>query len=117
MGGRCPQNPLVHSGENHPLGAPGLRIWGDVKFRADAVMGGEVKGSVTGTDKIIVTGGTVVTGAVEGSEIRVQGEVHGGVAGRGLVWIGPQAKVKMGCRAKALRIEPGAEFRGELQVG
>jgi len=107
----------VHFGENHPPGDPGLRIWGDVKFRADAVIGAEVKGSVTGTDKIIVTRGTVVAGAVEGSDIRVQGEVQGGVAGRGQVWIGSQAKVKVGCRAKSLRIEPGAEFRGELQIG
>ena len=95
----------------------GLQIWGDVKLRADAVIGVEVKGNVTSTDKIIVTEGTVIAGAVEGSDVWIQGEAHGGVAGRGQVRIGPKAKVKVGCRAKALRIDPGAEFRGELQVG
>ena len=63
----------------------GLRIWGDVKFRGDAVIGVEVKGNVTGTDKIIVAEGTVVSGSVEGSDVRILGEAHGGVAGQGQV--------------------------------
>ena len=95
----------------------GLQIWGDVKFREDAVVAAHVKGGVTGAGRIIVKEGAVVTGALEGSDLRVQGEVQGGVVGRGQVWIGSQAKVKLRCHGQSLRIEPGAEFRGELQVG
>ena len=88
-----------------------------MKFGADAILRGEVKGSVIGREKVIVTEGTVVTGAVEGSDVRVDGEVHGGVVARGRVWIGPRAKVKVRITGRALRIEPGAECKGELQVG
>lgn len=120
--GRSPQNPPV-SHETSPkietanLAEKGLQIWGDVKFRADAVIQATVKGSVIGSEKVIVTEGTIVTGRVDGSDVRIEGEAQGGVEARGHVWLGSKAKVKVRCRGKAVRIEPGAEFRGELQVG
>ena len=95
----------------------GLQIWGDVKFREDAVIGAHVKGDVKGASRVIVKQGAVVTGALEGSDLRIQGEVQGGVVGRGHVWIDSKAKVKLRCHSRSLRIEPGAEFRGDLQVG
>ena len=36
---------------------------------------------------------------------------------KGKVWLGPKSKVKMRCLGRELRIEPGAEFKGELQMG
>lgn len=95
----------------------GLQIWGDVRFKSDAVIRADVKGNVAGAEKIIVAEGTVVMGSVAGSDVRIEGEAHGGVEARGRVWLGPRAKVKLRCHGKAIRIEPGAEFRGELQVG
>lgn len=95
----------------------GLQIWGDVKFRADAVIRAGVKGSVVGIERVMVAPSAVVTGSVEGSDVRIEGEVHGGVTARGQVWFGPKSKVKVRCCGKAVRVEPGAEFRGELQVG
>lgn len=95
----------------------GLQIWGDVKFNSDAVIRADVHGRVTGAEKIIVTEGTVVTGEVEGSDVRIEGEARGGVAARGQVWLGAKAKVKLQCRGRSVRMEPGAEFRGELQIG
>ena len=95
----------------------GLQIWGDVTFRADAVIRADIHGRVTGAEKIIVTEGTVVTGEVEGSDVRIEGEARGGVVARGQVWLGPKAKVKSQCRGQSVRMEPGAEFRGELQIG
>ena len=118
---RSPQN-LPVSQEETPefkggIFAKGLQIWGDVKFKADAVIRADVKGGVVGAEKVIVTEGTSVSGAVEGSDVRIEGEALGGVVARGQVWLGPKARVKMRCHARAVRIEPGAEFRGELQVG
>ena len=47
--------------EGRPEGfeAKGLQIWGDVKFKADAVVTGVIRGSVEGTEKIIIS---IVTG-------------------------------------------------------
>lgn len=94
-----------------------MRIWGDVKFREDAVIRADVKGSVAGLEKVIVTEGTVVSGPVTGTDVRIDGEAQAGVEARGRLWIGPRAKVKGRCVSRAVRIEPGAVFRGELQVG
>lgn len=107
------QNPELKGG----ISGKGLQIWGDVKFKVDAVIRADVKGSVIGREKVTVTEGTVVSGAVEGSDVRIEGEAQGGVVARGQVWLGPKSRVKMRCQARAVRIEPGAEFRGELQVG
>lgn len=121
-GGRSPQNRIVQPTENPEnleaaLPEGGLQIWGDVKFRADAVLHGKIRGNVDGTEKIIVSQDASVSGAVRGSDVRVEGEVQGGVSGSGKVWIGPKGKVRAHCRGKSVRIEPGAEFRGELEVG
>ena len=121
-GGGCPQNQSVRpepisSAEAEGLEGKGLQIWGDVKFKTDAVVEGAIRGNVEGREKIIVSPKTTVTGSVRGSDIRVEGQVHGGVEGRGRIWIGSGAKVRVRCAGKAVRIEPGAEFRGELQVG
>ncbi len=121
-GGGCPQNHPVKAEQNPGCGeesmaSQGLQIWGDVKFREDAVVGAGVKGSVAGSGKVIVKDGAVISGSVEGTDVRVEGEAQGGVMAKGQVWIGPKAKVKVRCSGRAVRIEPGAEFRGELQVG
>lgn len=121
-GGRSPQNRVVQpSGNPENLEAAlkegGLQIWGDVKFRADAVLHGKIRGSVDGTEKIIVSQDASVSGAVRGSDVRLEGEVQGGVTGSGRVWIGPKGKLRVRCSGKSVRIEPGAEFRGELEVG
>ena len=121
-GGGSPQNPDVQPSENPgipeaALHEGGLQIWGDVKFRADAVLHGKIRGSVDGMERIIVSPDASVSGTVRGSDARVEGEVQGGVTGSGRVWIVPNGKVRMRCQGKSVRIEPGAEFRGELEVG
>jgi len=116
--GDRPQN-LVVSTEEKSAGIPGkgLQIWGDVRLSADGVIQGTVQGSVWGKEKVIVSEDSQVSGSVEGSDVRVDGVVQGGVSARGRVWVGNRAKVRLRCAGRAVRIEPGAEFRGELQVG
>ena len=119
--GGSPQNPPVSHGETPEMeggiSGKGLQIWGDVRFGADAVIQADVRGNVTGKEKVIVTEGTKVSGVVEGSDVRIEGQALQGVVARGQAWIGAKAKVKGRCHARVIRIEPGAEFKGELQVG
>ena len=121
-GGGTTQNPEVtmkSMEEVAPEGfvGQGLQIWGDVKFKADAVVTGAIRGRVEGMEKVILSPGSTVAGSVRGSDIRVEGEVQGGVEAKGKVWLGPKSRVKVRCRGRSVRIEPGAEFNGELQVG
>ena len=120
-GGRSPQNRMVQPSANPgnleaALNEGGLQIWGDVKLQADAVLHGNIRGCVDGSEKIIVSRDALVSGSVRGSDVRVEGEVQGGVTASGRVWIGPQGKVRVRCSGRAIRIEPGAEFRGELEI-
>ena len=120
--GGCPQNPPVQPSETPEkleaaLPQEGLQIWGDVRFRTDAVLHGKIRGSVNGAEKIIVSTDAVVSGAVRGTDVRVEGEVQGGVTASDRVWFGPKCKVRVRCGGKFVRIEPGAEFRGELEIG
>ncbi|MEY2852672.1 MAG: hypothetical protein RL549_1371 [Verrucomicrobiota bacterium] len=71
-GGGYPQNHPVKAEQNPGLGeksiaSQGLQIWGDVKFREDAVVGAGVKGSVVGSGKVIVQNGAVISRARFGS--------------------------------------------------
>jgi len=121
-GGRFPQNHSVQASGNPEnlevaLKGGGLQIWGEIKLRADAVVRGTVRGSVDGAEKVIVAKEAVVSGTVRGSDVRVEGEVAGGVTASGRVWIGAQGKVRVRVSGKAVRIEPGAEFQGQLEVG
>ena len=63
-----------------PAADAGLQIWGDVKFREDAVVGAMVKGNVSGAGRIVVGEEGVVTGAVEGTDVRILGEAQIGRA-------------------------------------
>ena len=99
------------------LTGEGLQIMGDVKLGRDGVIRAKVKGNVRASGKLVLTAEAVVSGFVEGQDVRLEGRVDGGINGRGQVWLGPKAVLRTKCRGKALRIEPGADFKGELSVG
>ena len=122
MRGGTPQNQPVQSKEipenlEAALHEGGLQIWGDVRFRADAVLHGKIHGGVENKGKIVIAKDATVSGAVRGSDVRVEGEVEGGITATDRVWLLPKSKVRVRCNGKSVRIEPGAEFRGELEVG
>ena len=99
------------------LAGEGLQILGDVRLGRDGVIRAKVKGNVRASGKLILTAEASVSGFVEGQDVRLEGRVDGGLQGRGQVWLGPQAILRTRCKGKALRIEPGADFKGELWVG
>jgi cytoskeletal protein CcmA (bactofilin family) len=99
------------------LAVDGLKIIGDVKLGRDGVIRAKVKGNVRASGKLVLAAEAVVSGFVEGQDVRLEGRVDGGIDGRGQVWLGPKAVLRTRCKAKALRIELGADFKGELRVG
>ncbi|NCY20443.1 polymer-forming cytoskeletal protein [bacterium] len=103
-------------------GAPGdgsglIGIWGDIRLKQDAVLQAKVRGNVHAERKLILTSESEVSGWVQGGDVCVQGRVEGGVEARGQVWIQKGATLGKQCIAQSLRIEVGADFRGELRVG
>ena len=102
---------------NPALPVEGLKIMGDVKLGRDGVIRAKVKGNVRASGKLVLTAEAEVSGFVEGQDVRLEGRVDGGIDGRGQVWLGPKAVLRTRCKAKALRIELGADFKGELRVG
>ena len=102
---------------NPALAGEGLKIMGDVKMGRDGVIRAKLKGNVRASGKLVLTAEAVVSGFVEGQDVRLEGKVDGGIDGRGQVWLGPESVLRTKCKGKALRIEPGADFKGELSVG
>jgi hypothetical protein len=47
----------------------------------------------------------------------LEGRVDGGIEGSGQVWLVSGSVLRTRCAAKALRIDPGSDFNGELRVG
>ncbi len=105
-----------YSSEESTLTGGGLQVWGDVRLGRDGVIGAKVKGNVRAFGKLVISAVAEVSGLIEGQDIRLEGKGTGGLEGRGKVWLGPQSVLRTRCVAKELRIEPGADFRGELRV-
>ena len=99
------------------LAGEGLQIMGDVKLGRDGVIRAKVKGNVRASGKLVLTAEAVVSGFVEAQDVRLEGRVGGGMGGRGQGWRGPKSVWRTRCKGKALRSEPGADFKGELSVG
>ena len=99
------------------LAGHGLQIFGDVRLEQDGVIRAKVKGNVQASGKLVVAKEAEISGAVSGVDIRLEGKVDAGLQGRGRVWLVAQSVLRTQCAAKALRIEPGADFRGELRIG
>lgn len=99
------------------LAGHGLQIFGDVRLEQDGVIRAKVKGNVHASGKLVVTKEAEISGAVVGGDIRLEGRVEAGLHGRGRVWLVAQSVLRTRCAAKVLRIEPGADFRGELRIG
>lgn len=99
------------------LGPETFSIWGDIRFAKDAFLQAKVQGNVQSAKKLVVAPEAEVSGRVQAGEICVQGKIEGGLEAAGQAWIKAGALVHKLCVAHALRIEPGADFRGELRVG
>jgi len=102
---------------NPGFGPEPFSIWGDIRFANDAFLQAKVQGNVQAEKKIVVASGAEVSGRVRGGGVCVLGKIEGGLEAMGQVWIKAGARLRKQCVAPALRIEPGADFRGELRVG
>lgn len=96
-------------------GTPNL--WGDVRFLKDASLQANVHGNVEATHRLVLAAGAEVAGGVKAKELCVEGKIKGGLEAVGRVWLKSGAVVRLRCFAGSLRIEPGADFQGELRVG
>ena len=92
-------------------------VWGDVRLKRDAVLQAQVRGNVHAERKLILTPDAEVSGRVQGVDVCVEGKVEGGVEAQGQVWVKKGASLRKQCVARSLRVELGADFRGELRVG
>ena len=115
LGARHPEVETVNP--NDRMEGKGIQIGGSVGLEQDGVIRAVVKGDVRSTCKLVISKGSVVSGVVQARDIRLEGEVEGGVEGSGQVWLVAGSRLRSRCVAAALRIEAGADFSGEIRVG
>jgi cytoskeletal protein CcmA (bactofilin family) len=94
-----------------------LSVWGEVRFLADAVLRARVQGNVESAEKLVVTQESEISGSVKGVDVCVEGKIEGGLEATGNVWVRSGGVLHQRCVAHALRMDSGAQFRGELRVG
>lgn len=94
-----------------------LAIWGDVRLESDAFLQAQVQGNVEAKRKLVLAGTAEVSGRVHGFDVCLEGKVSGGVEAEDQVWLKRGGWLRQRCVARALRIERGADFQGELRVG
>lgn len=95
----------------------GLQISGNIGLDQDGVIRATVKGDIRSKSKLVIAKESVISGVVQARDIRLEGRVEGGIEGSGQVWLLAGSVLRTRCVAKALRIEVGADFSGEFQVG
>ena len=95
----------------------GLQISGNIGLDQDGVIRATVKGDIRSANKLVIAKESVVSGVVSARDVRLEGRVDGGIEGTGQVWLVSGSVLRTRCAAKALRIEPGSDFNGELRVG
>ena len=95
----------------------GLQISGNIGLDQDGMVRATVKGDVRSVSKLVIAKESVVSGVVRARDVRLEGRVDGGIEGSGQVWLVSGSILRTRCAAKALRIDPGTDFTGELQVG
>ena len=95
----------------------GLQISGNIGLDQDGVIRATVKGDIRSVSKLVIAKESVVSGVVRARDVRLEGRVDGGIEGSGQVWLVSGSVLRTRCAAKALKIDPGTDFTGELQVG
>ena len=95
----------------------GLQISGNIGLDQDGVIRATVKGDIRSVSKLVIAKESVVSGVVRARDVRLEGRVDGGIEGSGQVWLVSGSVLRTRCAAKALRIDPGTDFNGELHVG
>ena len=95
----------------------GLQISGNIGLDQDGVIRATVKGDIRSANKLVIAKESVVSGVVSARDVRLEGRVDGGIEGSGQVWLVSGSVLRTRCVAKALRIDPGSDFNGELRVG
>jgi len=95
----------------------GVQISGNIGLAQDGVIRATVKGYIRSANKLVIAKESVVSGVVSARDVRLEGRVDGGIEGSGQVWLVSGSVLRTRCAAKALRIEPGSDFNGELRVG
>ena len=95
----------------------GLQISGNIGLDQDGVIRAMVKGDIRSVSKLVIAKESVVSGVVRARDVRLEGRVDGGIEGSGQVWLVSGSVLRTRCAAKALRIDPGTDFTGEVHVG
>ena len=116
----APVNSVTQTSKASPKKAcigPGLTLKGELSGNEDVIIEGRVEGKVTlkGHSVIIEKSGRV-DADIFASNIRVSGEVHGNLHGTAQVVLLETGRLEGNILAKGVTIEPGAQFKGSVDM-
>jgi cytoskeletal protein CcmA (bactofilin family) len=95
---------------------PGAKIVGELHGSLEVLVDGKVEGRLQGNREVIVGPSGKVKGSIEASTVRISGHVEGDVIARERVELVGEGHLEGEIVAPKLVIEPGAFFKGEVDV-
>lgn len=93
-----------------------LVVRGSVRGKGDLGIEGSFEGDIALDGTLTIAGSGTVTGPIRATEVEVQGEVDGHVAGQS-VTLRSSARVHGDVRALSLTIDDGAALDGLIEMG
>lgn len=95
---------------------PNTRIEGRIEGDADVLVEGRVEGTVVLSETLTILDGGYVSGDLDVRAVVVEGALSGTVRASELVHLRATAQVSAEIYAQAVRIDPGAHFKGRVEM-
>ena len=98
------------------LVASGARLKGEVMGETDVIVEGQVVGTLSPKQDVMVQRGGKVKGTIRARRVRIAGEVEGNVQGADMVEIQPSGRLIGDVVAPSVVISDGAFFKGSVEM-
>ena len=116
MGNLTMGNPYDSATERTSVLGPTLRFKGELHADEELLIQGQIEGTITHSQRVVVCGQGTVKASIRAQIIAVEGSVEGDMQAEKSVQIKETARVKGNIHAPSVSIVDGAKFNGNVKM-
>jgi cytoskeletal protein CcmA (bactofilin family) len=116
MGNLTTGNPYDTAGERTSVLGPTLRFKGELHADEELLIQGQIEGTITHSQRVVVCGQGTVKANIRAQIIAVEGAVEGDMQAEKSVQIKETARVTGNIHAPSVSIVDGAKFNGNVKM-
>jgi cytoskeletal protein CcmA (bactofilin family) len=109
-------NPYDTAGERTSILGPTLRFKGELHADEELLIQGQIEGSITHTQRVVVCAEGTVKASIRAQIIAVEGTVEGDLQAEKSVQVKETARLKGNIHAPNVSIVDGAQFNGSINM-